>query len=41
MKFSTLATITSTEVIIARHDVIRDQSERMHLYNHRSNYTDL
>ena len=26
-------------MIIARYDVILDQSERAHLYNHLSNYT--
>ena len=31
--------ITSRAVIIARYDVILDQSERAHLYNHLSNYT--
>ena len=31
--------ITSRWVIIARYDVILDQSERAHLYNHLSNYT--
>ena len=31
--------ITSRGVIIARYDVILDQSERAHLCNHRSNYT--
>ena len=41
LKLSAPATITSREVLIARHDVIRDQSDHMHLYSHRSNYTDL
>ena len=36
---SVIIIITSREVIIARYDVILDQSERMHLYNHLSNYT--
>ena len=33
--------ITSREVIIARYDVILDQSERAHLYNHLSNFTNI
>ena len=31
--------ITSRGVIIARYDLILDQSERAHLYTHLSNYT--
>ena len=33
LKFSAPTTITLREVIIARHDVIRDQLERLHLYS--------
>ena len=33
--------ITSRGVIIAKYDVILDQSEREHFYNHVSNYTNV
>lgn len=35
------AIITLSDVIIARCDAILDQSKHAHLYNHRSNYTNI
>lgn len=41
LKFSDPAIITSHKVVIARYDAILVQSERAHIYNHRSNSNQL